>query len=184
MHIRVEQIADKGMALEFEEPIESFAVLAEMVDEGQCEFLAPIKTALRVQRFGDIVEVEGNISTSARLTCGRCLRKFESHLESRVALTYKSGVPDDEKMGSKQEEFELKEEDMGLIDYQGEEINLQNEIQEQVVMAFPLRALCKPDCKGLCSECGSDLNEGDCSCIKTSSDSRFDALKNLTLDKK
>jgi uncharacterized protein len=184
MHIRVEQIADKGMVLEFEEPIESFAVLTAMVDNGQCEFLAPIKTALKVHRFGDMVKVEGDISTSARLTCGRCLRIFDSRLKSRVALTYKSGVPDDEKMGSKQEEFELKEEDIGLIYYQGEEINLQNEIQEQVIMAFPLRALCKPDCKGLCSECGSDLNEGDCSCKKTFSGSRFEALKNLTLDNK
>ncbi len=56
------------------------------------------------------------------------------------------------------QEVELSAEDMGIVNFQGEIINLKNTIQEQVVMEFPLKALCKPDCKGLCPICGADLN--------------------------
>ena len=184
MHIRLEQISEEGVVIEFEEPSANFAVLADMVNEGQCEFLAPVGAGLRAQRFGDIVEIEGRIKTSVRLACGRCLQKFENQLESRFVLTYKKGMSDEEAEASKQEEIELKHEDINLIYYQGEDIDLQNEIQEHVVMAFPLKPLCKPDCKGLCPKCGSDLNEGDCGCVQTSSAGKFDALKNLNLNGK
>jgi uncharacterized protein len=175
---------EKGLLLGFEVKPNAFAVLTEMEKEGQCEFLSPIRADLRVQRFGDIVEVEGNIDTLVQLTCGRCLKNFQNRLNSSFSLTYKHGVPDTEAVGTQQEEIELTEEDMGLIYYQGEEIDLQNEIQEQVVMALPLRALCKTDCKGLCPQCGCDQNQGDCGCTKTTSSGRFDILKNLNLGEK
>ena len=119
MHIRLEQISEEGVVIEFEEPSANFAVLADMVNEGQCEFLAPVGAGLRAQRFGDIVEIEGRIKTSVRLACGRCLQKFENQLESRFVLTYKKGMSDEEAEASKQEEIELKHEDINLIYYQG-----------------------------------------------------------------
>ena len=57
-----------------------------------------------------------------------------------------------------EKEIELKLEEIGLLYFRGEEINLQQGIQEQVVMAFPLQPLCAEECKGLCLQCGSDLN--------------------------
>jgi uncharacterized protein len=130
-----------------------------------------------------MVEIEGSISTAVRLSCGRCLQSFETPVESSFALTYKQKEPDTDESGSSQEELELTAEDMGLIYYQGEEINLQNEIQEQVVMAFPLRTLCKQDCKGLCPQCGADLNNEVCDCDRSPPAGKFAALKNLKLEK-
>jgi uncharacterized protein len=167
MHIRIEELKGGKLSIEFEEAPETFPVLTEMVDTGVCEFLAPLKTALRAQQIGDMVEIEGSISTAVRLSCERCLQSFETPVESSFALTYKQTDPDTDKGSSNQEELELTAEDMGLIYYQGEEINLQNEIQEQVVLAFPLRTLCKPDCKGLCPQCGADLNNEECDCDQT-----------------
>jgi uncharacterized protein len=184
MHIHIEQISENGLPLQFEETPEAFPVLAEMVDKGACEFRAPISVTLRALRFGDMVEVDGDINTSVRLSCGRCLQKFEASLNSRFSLTYRLRESDTKEAESRQEELELKAEDMGLIYYQGEEIDLTNEIQEQVVMAFPLRALCQPDCKGLCPDCGSDLNDGKCGCDKKALTGKFAALKNFTLTTK
>ncbi len=80
------------------------------------------------------------------------------------------------------EEIELRVEEIGMIYFKGEEINLQQGIQEQVVMAFPLQPLCDDNCKGLCSNCGSDLNRGYCGCKREPGANKFAVLKNLKLD--
>jgi len=181
MHIRIQELKEGKLNLEFEETPESFPVLKEMADSGVCKFLTPLKAALRAQLIGDIVELEGNIATAIRLDCGRCLHPFEMPIESKFALTFSQGEPDPENNGPNQEELELTAEDMGLIHYQGEEINLENEIQEQVVLAYPLKPLCRPDCRGLCPQCGTDLNAAECDCDRSPSGGKFDALKNLKL---
>jgi uncharacterized protein len=81
------------------------------------------------------------------------------------------------------QEVELSAEDMGIVYFQGEKINLKDAIQEQVVMEFPLRPLCKPDCKGLCPRCGADMNEDPCDCDQRPPPGKFAALKNLKLEK-
>ena len=183
MRIRTEQLAGGELTLKFEKRPDTFPLLAEMVTSGTCQFPAPIKAALRAQQIGDIVEIEGNILTAVRLECGRCLQSFEMPLESQFALTYSQVDPALEQSASNDEEIELTAEDMGLIYYQGEEINLEKEIQEQVILALPLKALCKPDCKGLCPRCGADLNTAACDCDRSPSGGKFEALKNLKLVK-
>jgi uncharacterized protein len=181
MGIRIEELEGGKLHRQFEETPESFPVLKEMADNGVCEFLTPLKTALRAQQIGDIVELEGNIATTVRLDCGRCLQSFEMPIESKFTLTYCQREPDPDDSDPNQEELELSAEDMGLIHYQGEEINIENELQEQVVLAFPLRPLCRLDCKGLCPQCGSDLNAAKCDCDRSPAGGKFDALKNLKL---
>ena len=56
-------------------------------------------------------------------------------------------------------------------------------IQQQVVMAFPLKPLCREKCKGLCPKCGANLNAGDCGCDNTGFNNKFSVLKKLNLDK-
>jgi uncharacterized protein len=182
MHLRIEQINEEGLAIEFEEQAEIFPILSEMINQGECYFIAPIKTAVRVIRIDDMIEVKGEVNTQARLPCGRCLQEYELPLKSRFDLTYVNRIPgvqeDDE-----QDEVEISAREMGLIYFEGEQINLQDGIQEQVILAFPIKALCKKDCKGLCAGCGKDLNTGDCGCNHQPSDPRFAALKNLKLKK-
>jgi uncharacterized protein len=181
MRIRLEHLKAGKLSLEFEEPAETFPVLTELVASGVCEFLAPLKAALRAQQIGGIVAIDGNISTTVRMDCARCLQSYEMPIASSFALTYSQKEPAPELSGSNQEEVELTAEDMGMSYYQGEEINLKNEIQEQVVLAIPLRALCRQDCKGLCPKCGADLKSGECGCDRSPPAGNFAALKNLKL---
>jgi uncharacterized protein len=183
MRIRPENLKEGALNLNFEERPETFAVLAKMVEDGICEFPTPLKAALRAQQIGDIVEVDGNISTTVRLDCGRCLQSFEMPLASSFALTYSRQEPTPEQGDAHQEDLELTAEDVGLIYFQGEEINIRNGIQEQVVLAFPFRALCKPDCRGLCPACGVDLNTAECQCDRSPPEGKFAALKNLKIGK-
>jgi uncharacterized protein len=182
MYLRIEQIKEEGLSLEFEEKYEMFPVLTEMVDKGDCKFMTPIKTALRAIRISDMIDIKGEINTSVCLPCGRCLQEYETPLKSRFELTYVQRIPEAQE-NEEQEEIEISAEDMGLVYFQGEEINLQDGIQEQVVLAFPIKAICKEDCKGLCASCGKDLNESNCDCDRQTSDSKFAVLKNLKLDK-
>jgi len=182
MRIRIEELKQGQIDLAFEETPESFAVLKEMADNGVCEFLTLLKAALRAQQIGDMVELEGSIATTVRLDCGRCLQSFEMPIESQFALTYCQGEPDPEDSDPNQEELELTTEDIGLIYYQGDEIDIRTEIQEQVVLAFPLKPLCRQDCRGLCPQCGSDLNAAKCDCNRSPSGGKFDALKGLKLN--
>jgi uncharacterized protein len=181
MRIRIEHIKAEGLTLKFEEKPEFFPVLSEIINQGECQFVAPIKTALKAIQVGDMIEVEGDIQTSVRLPCGRCLKASVNHLKSRFALTYVRRLPGTQE-DTENDEIELSADEMGLIQFQGEEINLRDGIQEQVVMALPFRALCREDCKGLCFQCGADLNEGDCGCNRQAPSGKFAALKNLKLE--
>jgi uncharacterized protein len=182
MHIHIDQIPEQGLQLDFAERADVFPVLANMMKTGECGFLSPIKTTLRAIRIGDMVEVEGHLTTVVRLICGRCLIEYSTPLESNYALTYTRLVPGLSE-DAEQAEVQLNAADMGLIYFQGEEINLHDGIQEQIVLAFPLNAVCKENCKGLCPICGANLNDGNCNCVPESSDSKFAVLKNLKLNK-
>jgi uncharacterized protein len=181
MEILIEQIGEDGLVFEFEKSVETFPVLAEMVANDECGFPVPIRIAVRAFRVVDMIEIEGDIETSVRLPCSRCLQPFETLLKSRFALTYMRRATDVIE-DTEAREVELSAEDMGIVYFQGEKINLKDTIQEQVVMEFPLRALCKQDCKGLCSKCGADLNEDLCDCDRSSPPGKFAVLKNLKLE--
>jgi uncharacterized protein len=183
MHIQIERIKDQGLALELVSKPESFPVLAAMTQSRECEFHAPIRTSLKAIRIGDMVEVEGTIETFVLLTCGRCLIDFEIPLKTPFSLTYVQETPRINR-NSERDNVELGVEDVGLIYFQGEEIDLQDGIQEYVVMMLPLRALCSETCKGLCQKCGADLNAGDCGCDRRVVNNKFSVLKNLKLEQK
>jgi uncharacterized protein len=182
MRIHLDQLNQRELLLEFEEKPETFPVLADMIKQKECDVLAPIKIRLRVYRVSDIIEVEGNLETRIRLFCSRCLQAYEMQLASRFDLTYTRSISDDIEAFDHHKEVELKAQDLGLIFFKGEEIDLKEGIQEQAVLAFPIQPLCQQRCKGLCSRCGADLNQGDCGCDRGSQNSQFAALKNLKWD--
>jgi uncharacterized protein len=180
MDIHVEQIDAGGLDLRFENQPQEFPVLAEMIAQGECEFMKPIQTAIRAVRMADQVEVEGNVRTTVALPCARCLKAFQTAIISHFALSF-SKRSDEVAAAAEEDELELRPEEINRIDYQGEKISLHETVQEQVVLAFPIRALCSETCRGLCPQCGADLNAGDCGCSPQSSDNRFARLKNLKL---
>ena len=137
---------------------------------------------LSAHQVSTVIEIEGTLATSLRVPCSRCLDEFEIPLKSSFALTYTQDVS-----GGKAEagaEIEITEYETGLIPYRGQEINLREGIQEQLVLALPLRPLCKTSCKGLCRQCGANLNEGECGCDRSGVDSRFAVLKNFKVKDK
>ena len=182
MIIRIENIKEKGLEIHVSEPPEDFPALREMIGGGEVVFSAPVITDLRAVRISEMVEVEGRCDTMVRLACSRCLTEFEAPLSTSFALTFAKEVP--QIQDDSGEEIELSGEEMGLIPFDGDEIDLRPAIEEQLIMALPLRPLCRETCRGLCPECGVDRNREECDCVRPVFNSKFEALKKLKLDNK
>jgi uncharacterized protein len=180
--LHVEQLKEKEFYHEFDENPQAFPIIAEMVKNRECEFLEPVNIRLKAFRVRELFEVQGSLRTGIRLPCSRCLKHFDSPLASDFELTYTKEIPGLMDVVD-EEEIEIRVEDVGMLYFKGEEINLQQGIQEQVVLAFPLQPLCDENCSGLCPKCGSDLNRGDCGCKREPVSNKFAVLKNLKLDK-
>ncbi len=180
MKIEIHHIPSTGLNLAFEEQPDRFSSVKELMDTGECKFVAPVGIALRVNPFPDMIRVEGNFNTTIRHACVRCLDPFDRPLTSQFTLDYSKSIPDDVHRDDGHT-VELTAQQIGMIHYQGDEIDFTDAIQEQIVMAVPYHPLCSDTCKGLCAQCGQNLNVGDCRCSGQDTGGPFDVLKNLKL---
>lgn len=183
MLIRVDDIKDDGLLLEFVEQVADFPALVE-IDSSQAVFQEPLQISLRAIRIHDLVQVEGRVDTLVQLSCSRCLKEFETPLTVPFSLTYSRELPAPAADSEEEEGVELSAEEMGLIPYQGEQIDLREALQEQVLMGLPIQPLCQEACRGLCPQCGADLSSGDCNCESPDALNRFAVLKNFQVEKK
>jgi uncharacterized protein len=132
---------------------------------------AKVEGELKLVRTDKGILVTGQLKTSRKLTCSRCLEIFEYPLtlsfseEYVPAMDVVSGTP-------------LPVPD-GLFTVDNDhEICLDDALDQYTLMFLPMKPLCKMDCKGLCGHCGSNLNNGVCGCTDTR-DVRWAALADL-----
>ena len=121
------------------------------------------------------VFVNGRIKTRVVVECDRCLKQVELPVDADFELEYVTG-PTYEST----EAAELGEDELSVSVFDGEAIDVDEIVKEQVLLAVPTRTLCRPDCKGICPDCGIDKNTGDCACGANEVDPRWAALRNLT----
>ena len=76
-------------------------------------------------------------------------------------------------------ETEVEEDDLETSYYADDQIDLNEMMREQFYLALPMKPLCREDCKGLCPQCGTNLNTGTCDCAPVWEDPRLAALKQL-----
>ena len=109
------------------------------------------------------------------LTCSRCLKSFERSIEKNFELDYRP----DPMVEEEGEEFSLTYSDLDIGFYRDQRLDLSSLISEQVVLEIPMKPVCHEECRGLCDQCGADLNEGDCDCKPHSVDPRLATLERL-----
>jgi DUF177 domain-containing protein len=180
MKIEIHHIPTNGLELEFIKPARYFQELKAMSDNGEGEFVEPLNIHLDVSPLRDFIRVKGRLNTKIRQTCGRCLEPFEVSLKNRFTLNYSHQIPEDvHKEGA--EGIELTADQIGMVYFEGEEIDFTDAIQEQAILAIPFNPVCKPECKGLCPRCGNDLNKASCTCGEKKADGPFAVLKEMKL---
>ena len=126
-------------------------------------------------RKGLEVRLRGEIRTEVELLCARCAAPERAPLSVEFDTSF---IPQ-EVEAAKAENVELLKEDLVVAAYEGDAVDLDELVREQILLALPLRHLCREDCKGLCQKCGADLNAGDCRCEKGEVDPRWAALADL-----
>ena len=112
------------------------------------------------------------IHTFVQLECGRCLEKFLYHIDEPFTATFlpASKRPSDS-------DLELESDDLDVSFYKGKSIDLSELVREQIFLSIPMDPLCRTNCRGLCPECGKNLNDGRCYCSHIKGDHRGSKAK-------
>src|SRR6185295_19535332 len=155
--IEVSKIPHEGLAVD--SPLEPEAVHLE----GEKAFrLVSGRLQARLEKGGEeSVHVRGHLDARLRLDCGRCLEPFEMDLDQDLELFFLPHVAD---QVEEEDEVELSDHDMVVAYYRDNRLDLGEAVREQIVLAVPLKALCREDCRGLCPGCGVNHNTTDCAC--------------------
>jgi len=148
------------------------------VEESDILNLRKTVVSCHVSRMGETVFIEGEIESVVEAACGRCLEavRLPVRLDFRYTL-----VPVKEDI---KDNVELRTEDLDFGFYEGEVVDLSPLIYEQIMLQIPIKILCSEACKGLCPQCGTNLNVRSCDCRRDQGDERFAVLRNLKIAKK
>ncbi|MFQ5928657.1 MAG: DUF177 domain-containing protein [Acidobacteriota bacterium] len=143
----------------------------------------PVRSELRVSLSGDQVLVVGEVRADLQVVCCRCLKPFRRRIRKGFEVEYWP----DPAVEAEGEEFGLTYMDLVIGFYRNDQLDVSAVISEQIVLEMPMKPVCQEACKGLCDQCGADLNEGNCDCQPRSVDPRLavllDVKKRLSKEK-
>lgn len=150
---------------EGEQAVDSIKEIAEL----DLVFSEPVKVKGKVTNTGEGFLVEAELSFEYRVGCGRCLEKFN---ERRTIAIKEEFLPG----------FSATADDT-VFGFTGDLIDLEKCLNEQVLLALPMKFLCNPECRGFCPGCGVNLNKEDCHCPKERINPDFEKLGSLFFKK-
>ena len=153
MIIDVAQIPPEGRRFAGEDP----GSILEMQDESNLQVEGAVRYDLTVQVVSDEFIVKGTLNVDASFKCSRCTESFSLTVEEKC--------------------FECVRE----LDDGSESVDLTDEMREAILLAFPSYPVCRPDCRGLCSQCGADLNRMRCEC-RPPADLRWGVLDDFKME--
>jgi uncharacterized protein len=148
---------------------------AETGGEGEIyTVVAPVELSFSISKDKDRFRLVGDVRTTLELVCSRCIEPFRLPVASHFDLRYWPA-----KEAERDSETEIAQDDLETSYYTDDQIDLNELLREQFYLALPMKPLCREDCRGLCPQCGTNLNAGGCSCTPVWEDPRLSALKAL-----
>ncbi len=120
------------------------------------------------------IRLRGRFAGNFEVPCARCVEPVEIPLEAEFDLIFRPATADSD---APERSITAVETEIGY--YQKDSLLLEDVLREQVLLALPVKTLCKPDCKGLCPRCGENRNSTACTCEEGPSDPRWEALAGL-----
>jgi uncharacterized protein len=134
MKIHIAQVTPEGINLEEDVFASDLELEADTV-----KFSGAVNIKAAVSKISNVVSVDLVLNGLILLVCSRCLNEFKTELKKRLKLNYP-------------------------VDKSQQVIDLNPDIRGEIILDYPIQPLCTVNCKGLCPECGKNLNEGSCSC--------------------
>lgn len=145
-----------------------------VLEDDRVRVLDPPTVSGEIRQAGRRVQVSGRVSGRLQVECDRCLTLVELPVDSKFQLEYVT--PEDYQA---QQAIELTEDDLDLSIFDGEVIDVDDLVTEELMLAVPDHVLCNENCKGICVTCGADKNSADCGCESQQVDPRWAGLKEL-----
>ena len=143
-------------------------------DDGRVKLLEAPAVAGGIRQKGGRVHVGGRVTARAQVECDRCLQAVELPIDSQFKLEYVTA--EDYRA---QQAVELTEEDLDLSVFDGEAIDIDELVTEELLLAVPDQVLCSESCKGICAVCGANRNSRECGCETREVDPRWTGLEKL-----
>jgi len=153
MIIKLDQIPEEGLRLVNEVPSEILGLKEDLVFQEE----GPVRCELYVQVVDGALIVRGTVSATVRAQCARCSQIFSTTVSDSGFLRDYSDI------------------------LEVEEVDLTEGLREAILLNLPHFPLCDEGCKGLCVQCGKDLNEGPCGCPDGNENGAWEALDKLSL---
>ena len=139
--------------------------------------VAPLEVTATAELLEGQIRIEGQLETKIEMVCARCLEPVIEDVNRSFDLFY-SPLP----KGAKPKEDQLKDDDTEIAFFEGDGLFLADVLREQVLLALPLKVICQSDCRGLCPNCGANLNHEECRCETHATDPRLAPLARLKQD--
>jgi len=172
----VDELPDTGRVIHF---LKTDAWLASMIEDApEITLASPVEVDLEVTPEADRIKLRGHLQGALQVACSRCLQDFVLDLNETIDFTLLRPLSADAPS-----EIDLRPEELDTEFFDGATIDVDLIVAEQILLALPQKPLCQPDCGGLCSGCGAELNREPCRCEKLDRVSVFDALRSVKIDK-
>lgn len=136
-------------------------------------FITPVVVDVHLENTGTGVYADITAEGTGRLVCDRCLAPFDWPFDLHYREVYLTP--------QEAEQFppETRSDDARYVVTTGDSVDIVEGLREAIIMALPMKHLCREDCLGLCDICGQNLNEGRCGCVREAGDPRLQVLRKL-----
>ena len=128
-------------------------------EETDIKFGSPAGYELQIRKKGNVIEVKGPVRCELTLTCSKCMEEFLFPVEAVLDVELAPGT-----LMPSASELELTGEDLDVCYYEGDEIDLDPFVYDEIMLNVPIKPVCSEGCKGLCEMCGVNRNREECRC--------------------
>lgn len=125
--------------------------------------LSPVHFSGTVYRSGQDIRIQGHVTTAIENFCHRCLEATTLNIDTDFEVFYKPRPT-----AAMQAEEDLPIEELGVLYYRDNTIDLCETARDTIILEMPMKVLCNRNCRGLCTNCGANLNHTTCDCAKKS----------------
>lgn len=132
----------------------------------------PLEVNAIGELVGSEVRIRGNLTTRLEACCDRCLGPVDLPLKQDFELFYRPV-----ESIAREEEIEVSEDELEVAFFSGSGIELADVVTEQVILAVPMKIVCREKCLGLCPVCGANRNQQACGCSPPAHESPFASLR-------
>ena len=121
------------------------------------------------QTENQVIRLEGEGTITVLIPCSRCLENVEVPISIEISEEIDMKLTDQERIESLDESSYI----------QDKQLDTEKLLHNEILIRWPMRVLCKEDCKGICSRCGANLNQGSCDCDTADLDPRMAVITDI-----